>query len=312
MQTPAAIRSEQRRRFAGGVGLSSFQLIPGPHHPGMQGGRYTADNVQLVCNVCQCVKHWHPQKQARRMVQRLLRAPLKFGDDGPLERPPVTLDRTVHLRQTALERAKCLHESILRGRNAALEANEEGACKKVKEVTVTVQDLAELILGSTTANGDVVDATGLAWPWEMLSPDRIDADQGYVKGSIRLLLKGSNSSGAHVRVTCFSSSGTRLDSSFYSCPALSILLPSHSSNRPIMYLSVVFLLLLFIVPALKCIHLLLRTTIVYMLGRLDRSPHSPTRYNSYIGTVMRLRLIDNSPIHKQLIIFCYEYLHDWR
>lgn len=81
---------------------------------------------------------------------------------------------------------------LLDRRQRAINANEGGARKKVKDVTVSVEDLTELILNSTTANGDVVDATGLTWPWEMLSPDRIDPNRGYVKGNIRWLLTGLN------------------------------------------------------------------------------------------------------------------------
>lgn len=62
----------------------------------------------------------------------------------------------------------------------------------VKDVTISVEDFADLILNSTMANGEVVDATGLAWPWEMLSPDRIDPEQGYIKGNLRLFLTGLN------------------------------------------------------------------------------------------------------------------------
>lgn len=73
-----------------------------------------------------------------------------------------------------------------------MKANDDVRVHKVKQVTISVERLAELILDNSLANGDIVDATGLAWPWEMVSLDRIDPKQGYVEGNLRWLLIGLN------------------------------------------------------------------------------------------------------------------------
>lgn len=119
------------------------------------------------------------------MVKRLLREPLRFDQNDLLQPPPVVPYRTPTHRKTALKRAQALHKSLVRQRDRAIRKNEQGSALKVKEVTVSVEYLANLILRSITANGDVVDATGLAWPWEMISPDRIDPQKGYVEDSLR-------------------------------------------------------------------------------------------------------------------------------
>lgn len=93
------------------------------------------------------------------MVQRLLRAPIRFDDNDMLVRGPIVSYKTPYHSRVARQRAEELHRKILRRRDKTIRARASGSTVKITDVTITVDDLTELILCNMTTNCDVIDAT---------------------------------------------------------------------------------------------------------------------------------------------------------
>lgn len=178
------LRTLQTRAWTNG---SIDRIIPGSNR-----GRYVENNVQLLCKGCNMVKFWYPLASAKVLLGELGRLSLSQSDEW-VESSVIKSPRPIQaIEYTKIVLPWCKHKlenTYYKSEKWQKAQRQNYICKTS---TLTLSEIVELVESSWLGEGFVRDASGLNVPLGLVGLDRIDPNQGYQIGNVRLLLIGLN------------------------------------------------------------------------------------------------------------------------
>ncbi|EPQ31677.1 uncharacterized protein PFL1_01010 [Pseudozyma flocculosa PF-1] len=156
--------------------------------PGVDGGRYEAHNIAVVCRACQMTKFSHPVGTFQGVLLPALSAlpTLRLDSSNIVVQPAVDV-----APMTAAERLQAKEWlKVRRKQNKAWQAIHP--TRKRKPWLLTEDEGLALIASRWIGHGKIVDCYGLEQPLEWSSIDRIDSDKPYQNDNVRMMLAGLN------------------------------------------------------------------------------------------------------------------------
>jgi hypothetical protein len=171
----------------------SYRLLEGKHfnnpsvdriRPGVRGGKYGTDNIRLICNGCNGVKHYHTLDEGMLLLHTLAQSVF-------------VVEKTL-LCTTALETMEIAsrgERDLVRVWIASrLKCTRSSLETRAKKLTCSLEkeDLEELVKERYVGNGKLQCVSGFVGSLLLFSIDRIDSNHGYHKDNVRLLLSGLN------------------------------------------------------------------------------------------------------------------------
>jgi 5-methylcytosine-specific restriction endonuclease McrA len=158
--------------------------------PGVRGGQYTEDNIQILCVGCNLVKYWFSIPSATVLLGCLAAANFAHENSCLVGFDP---DKPEVIEEGVLKSAVlpwC--QDKVRNSHLVKKVVGKGWHFRDKHSTLVVSDLLTLVKRRWLGGGYVLDDAGIRAPLGLMSIDRIDSSGNYAVDNVRLLLTGLN------------------------------------------------------------------------------------------------------------------------